>query len=47
MTRQQRRSKSQRINRLKRRGYVWRNRAWWRRYRFTIQVPLRKEDQDG
>lgn len=41
MTRQQRRSKSQWINGLKRRGYTYRRGSIWQRWRWTPQVRLK------
>lgn len=45
MTKQQRRSKSQTHNRMKRAGFRWRRRQWWREFRFK-PLTIRFLDND-
>lgn len=46
MTREQRRSKSRLHNRMKRCGYAWRRRGWWRAFRFA-PLTIRTDPQGG
>lgn len=42
MTRVQRRSKSQRRNRLKKLGFIYKNGRWWQRFHWTVSMTKAK-----
>jgi hypothetical protein len=46
MTRSQRRSKSRHHNWMKKQGYRWFRRGWWKPFRWVIQIPLEEEDDE-